>query len=60
MTYNEFKKLKAGDQCVIIKTGEPGRVMAVNSKTDNIQLQAKRAGLGMTKEWYNYTYLAKI
>ena len=60
MKYNEFKKLKAGAMCVIIKTGELGRVMAVNSKTDDIQLQAKRAGLGMTTEWYNYTYLAKI
>lgn len=60
MTYNEFKKLKTGDLCVVIKTGEIGRVIAVNSMTDDIQLQSKRTGLGITKEWYNYTYLAKI
>lgn len=60
MTHTEYKKLKVGDSCVIIQTGELGRVLAINRKSDDIQLYAKRAGFGITKEWYNYTHLAKI
>ena len=60
MTYAEFKKVKVGSQCVIISTGEPGTVLAVNNETYDIRLAAKRVGLGMTKEWYNYTLLGKL
>lgn len=60
MTYNEFKKVKVGGYCVIIQTGELGKVLAVNSKTSDVQLQSKRAGIGMTTLWYNYTQLGKI
>ncbi|MBQ9093282.1 MAG: hypothetical protein IJY03_04715 [Prevotella sp.] len=60
MIYDEYKKLKVGDKCVIIKTGEPGTVLNINRDTSDIQLQAKRHGMGMTKDWYHYTYLAKI
>lgn len=60
MIYDEFVKLKVGDQCVIIKTGEPGIVTNINRERGDVQLKAKRYCIGMTKEWYNYTYLAKI
>lgn len=60
MIYDEYKKLKVGDKCVIIKTGEAGKVLNINRDRDSIQLQAKRYGMGMTKDWYHYTYLAKI
>lgn len=60
MTDKEYKRLKIGDDVVIIKTGEAGVVTAINRNSDSIQVQAKRAGLGMTKDWYNYTYLATI
>ena len=60
MTYSEYKKVKAGGQCVIISTGEPGTVLAVNHETSEIRLAAKRVGMGLTKLWYNYTLLAKI
>lgn len=60
MIYDEYKKLRVGDTCVIIRTGEPGKVLNINRERDSIQVQPKRYGMGMTKEWYNYTYLAKI
>lgn len=60
MTYDEYKKVKVGSQCVIIRTGEPGTVTAVNSETSDIQLVAKRYGLGVEKEWFNYTLLGKL
>lgn len=60
MTYREFKNVRAGSLCVIARTGEPGTVLAVNSQTGDILLQAKRCGLGVRKEWFNYTKLGKI
>lgn len=60
MRIEEFKKLKVGDQCVIIKTGEPGIVLHINRGTDDVQVTAKRAGIGWSTEWFNYTYIEKI
>lgn len=60
MTYAEYKKVKVGGQCVIIQTGEPGTVIAVNHETSEIRLAAKRVGMGMTKLWYSYTLLGKL
>lgn len=60
MTYAEYKKVKAGGQCVIIQTGEPGTVLAVNRETNEIYLSAKRVGMGLTKLWYHYILLGKI
>lgn len=60
MTYDEFKKVKVGGHCVIIQTGEPGVVTAVNPQRSEILLVAKRAGMGNTKLWYNYTQLGKL
>jgi hypothetical protein len=60
MTFEEFKKVKVGSQCVIIKTGEPGSVLSVNNGTGDVLLQAKRAGRGVTKEWFHYIQLGKL
>jgi dsDNA-specific endonuclease/ATPase MutS2 len=60
MNYEEYRKLKVGDDCVIIQTGEPGKVLSINNKTSDILLGAKRVVKGYVKEWFNYTHLGKI
>jgi len=60
MVYDEFKKLKIGDECVIIQTGELGRVIEINRKTSDVYVRAKRVGMDIVKQWFNYTYLARI
>lgn len=60
MTYEEYKSLKVGGLCVIIKTGEPGRVLEINRNTQDVRLVARRTGLGIVKEWFNYTHIAKL
>jgi len=60
MTYDEYKRVKVGSQCVISWSGEPGTVTAINAETSDIQLAAKRCGMGMTRLWYHYTQLGKL
>ena len=60
MTYKEYNEVKVGGTCVIISTGEPGKVLAVNKGKCEIYLEAKRVGLGVVKKWYNYTELGKL
>lgn len=60
MTYEEFKSVKIGDGCVIIRTGEPCIVIDVNRKTSQIRLRAKRVVVGIVNEWFNYCLLGKI
>ena len=59
MTHDEYKRLRNGDTCVIIRTGEPGKVVTINRKTDDILLYGKQVGKGVTREWFNYTLLGK-
>jgi len=60
MTYDEYRSLRNGNRCVIIKTGEPGTVLAINRETDDVLVEAKRVARGRVKEWFNYTYIAKL
>lgn len=60
MTHKEFCEVENGSKCVIISTGEPGKVLAVNREEGQIRLEAKRVGLGLVKNWYNYTELGKL
>lgn len=60
MIYKEFCELTTGDKCVFIRTGEPGRVLSINRDRGDILLQANLYGMGMKKEWFHYTNLAKI
>lgn len=60
MAYEEFRNLKAGQPCVIIHTGEPGKAIEINRHTQEVLILARRAGAGVVKEWFNYTQLARI
>lgn len=60
MVYDEYKKLTAGCLCVIIQTGEAGKVLEIDRRKQNVLLVARRAGRGVVKEWFNYTQLARI
>lgn len=60
MQFEEFEKLKVGGQCVIIQTGELGRVLEINRNTSGVYVVARRAGMGVVRQWFNYTYLAKL
>lgn len=59
MIYDEFKKVKVGGTCVIIRTGEPGTVTAVNHERSEIQLEVKK-GPSRGKNWFNYCQLGKL
>lgn len=60
MTSIEFKGLKVGSEVVIIQMGEYGVVTSINRTTDKIQVTARRHGMGIVHQWFNYTELARI
>jgi enhancing lycopene biosynthesis protein 2 len=35
-------------------------VLAINRETDDVLVEAKRVARGRVKEWFNYTYIAKL
>lgn len=60
MTYKEYKKMKVGAPCVIIQTGEEGKVTEIAYGCDRLEVHAKRHGLGIVSQWFNYTEIASI
>lgn len=63
MEYNVFKKLKLNKQgflpCVVIRTGEEGKIININHKGDGLLIKYKKHGfLGFQEEWFNYTEIA--
>lgn len=62
MRYDTFKKLelnkKSSLPCVIIQTGEEGKITGINKSLDKVLVYAKRYGLGIQETWFNYTEVA--
>ena len=60
MTHTEFKELRNGNLCAVIRTGEPGRVSAINKENDDVQLELISPNARGRKQWYHYTELGKV
>ena len=60
MTYEEFKKLKTGNMCAVIRTGEPCVVLSVDRENDNVQVESRQPCARGRRGWFNYTELGKI
>lgn len=63
MRYDEFKNLKMNKHgirpCVIISTGEPGKIIETRKNQDRLLVVAKRHGfVGMQEQWFNYTEIS--
>ena len=52
--------MKVGAPCVIIQTGEEGKVTEIAYGCDRLEVHAKRHGLGIVSQWFNYTEIASI
>ena len=60
MRYDKFKELKLNKQgflpCVIISTGEEGRIFEINRYRCELYVVARRHGfIEKQRQWFNYT-----
>lgn len=60
MRYDTFKSLKLNKQgfrpCVIIQTGEEGKIFEIDKYHDRLHVIAKRHGYNIIQDqWFNYT-----